>query len=615
MGAAQGLSPDAGAEAPEQAARAYAHWLLGALGLAPERELALADEHPALSWAGSGLMALTGVAEGPPRLLPSALAACADGALAALASLAPAGALDGLRGSWLLAERAAYTGWLRAGAVSMGGSCRLLATADGELAVNLAREDDWALLPAWLETDVAADWPSVAAALRKQSSAALVEQGRLLGLALARSPEPQLPPWLLVTPSFPLSPCGRGVGERGGARSVPLSFAKELRGSMTDAEKALWFHLRAGRLQGHKFKRQVPLGRYVLDFVCFGSKLVVELDGSQHLDSLKDEQRDAWLRHEGFRVLRFWNHQVVNQGGAVLEEILCQLEGPLSPTQTAIGPCMADGVRRGEAVLRLLPPHLPQGERGSKKLRPRVVDLSSLWAGPLCGHLLLRLGAEVVKVESTQRPDGARRGAPEFFDLLNAGKRSVALDLGSAAGREQLRALLGEADIVIEASRPRALRQMGISAEQLLRKNPGLTWLSLSGYGRAPEWENAIAYGDDAGVAAGLSALLRQAHGEPLICGDAIADPLTGIHAALAAWASWRQGGGQLLALSLSGVVRAALDFDTPSDVAARMADWSRVLAQSGQPVAAPRRRPGSGTASALGADTAAVFADWGLAC
>ena len=156
---------------------------------------------------------------------------------------------------------------------------------------------------------------------------------------------------------------------------------------------------------------------------------------------------------------------------------------------------------------------------------------------------------------------------------------------------------------------------MGISAEQLLRENPGLTWLSLSGYGREPEWENAIAYGDDAGVAAGLSALLRQAHGESLICGDAIADPLSGIHAALAAWASWRQGGGQLLALSLAGVVRAALDFDTPSDVPARMADWSRVLAHSGQPVAAPRRRAAAGTAAALGADTAAVFAEWGLAC
>lgn len=466
MGAAQGLSPEAGAEAPEQVARAYAHWLLNALGVAPERELALADEHPALSWAESGLMALTGRADGPPCLLPSALAACADGAIAALASLAPAGALDGLRGSRLLAERAAYTGYSRAGAVSMGGSCRLLATVDGELAVNLARDDDWALLPAWLEADVAADWPSVAAALRQRSTSALVEQGRLLGLALARSPEPRLPPWLLATPSFPLSPS-------------------------------------------------------------------------------------------------------------------------------------------------------PQGERGlsHRRRHPRVVDLSSLWAGPLCAYLLQRLGAEVVKVESTQRPDGARRGSPEFFGLLNAGKRSVALDLASAAGREQLRALLSQADIVIEASRPRALRQMGISAEQLLRENPGLTWLSLSGYGREPEWENAIAYGDDAGVAAGLSALLRQAHGESLICGDAIADPLSGIHAALAAWASWRQGGGQLLALSLAGVVRAALDFDTPSDVPARMADWSRVLAHSGQPVAAPRRRAAAGTAAALGADTAAVFAEWGLAC
>lgn len=602
MGAAQGLS---GPRPAEQTARAYAQHLLDALGLPPAQPLPLPDEHPSLSWAGSGLMALTGRADGPPRMLPSALAACADGALAALASLAPADAFEGLRGSRLLAERAAFTGFTRQGAISAGGSCRLLPTADGVIALNLAREDDWALLPAWLEAEVAADWDPVAAAVCVRPSAELIERGRLLGLAVAASPEAGARSCLQSEPIFPLSPRGRvfgspdelaqcqlGLGQtrERGARSVPLRFAKQLRVSMTDAEKALWYHLRAGRLNGHKFKRQTPLGNYILDFVCFRSKLVVELDGSQHLDSAKDEKRDAWLKSEGFRVARFWSGQVLREIDSVLSAILQLLEAPLSPT----------------------PP--PRGGRGSMRA-PRVLDLSSLWAGPLCGHLLHRIGAEVVKVESLQRPDGARRGSPEFFDLLNAGKRSVALDLASAPGRAQLRTLLGAADIVIEASRPRALRQLGIEAEALLQAHPQLTWISLTGYGREPDWEQAIAYGDDAGVAGGLTALLHAAHGEWLFAGDAIADPLTGIHAALAAWASWRQGGGRLLSIPLAGVVRAVLDFDPVPDVAARTAEWTAVLDRSGRTVALPRRREPSAAAAALGADTAAVLAEWGAAC
>src|SRR5581483_10555211 len=112
---------------------------------------------------------------------------------------------------------------------------------------------------------------------------------------------------------------------------------------------------------------------------------------------------------------------------------------------------------------------------------PLVVDLSSLWAGPLCSRLLQRCGAQVIKLESAQRPDGARNGPRAFFELLNAGKRSVVLDFASAQGRAELRALLVNADIVIEGSRPRALRQLGIEAEALIRENPRLTWLSITG--------------------------------------------------------------------------------------------------------------------------------------
>ncbi|WP_417545270.1 endonuclease domain-containing protein [Marinobacter sp.] len=105
-------------------------------------------------------------------------------------------------------------------------------------------------------------------------------------------------------------------------------FAKHLRQNMTDAEKLLWYHLRAYRLNGKRFRRQQPLGPYIVDFVHFGSRVVVEADGGQHNDSLSDKERDAWLRSQGFRVLRFWNHEILRQTDVVLSVIYDALEVP-----------------------------------------------------------------------------------------------------------------------------------------------------------------------------------------------------------------------------------------------------------------------------------------------
>ena len=111
-----------------------------------------------------------------------------------------------------------------------------------------------------------------------------------------------------------------------------------------------------------------------------------------------------------------------------------------------------------------------------------VVDLSSLWAGPLCGALLAECGCRVVKVESTPRPDGARSGSAAFFDRMNARKRSVALDLRTRGGARVLQRLLENADVVIEASRPRALAQLGIDPLQLVASGPR-AWVSITGHG------------------------------------------------------------------------------------------------------------------------------------
>lgn len=447
-------------------AERYANALLRDVGLSAGAHCAAT--HPALRNAQCGLNALTGKADGFAQLCPAPLAACADGVIAALRAVSERPALSVLDGAALLTERAACFGYTRAGSVSSGGSCRLLPAADGWLALNLARDSDRDLIPAWLETETAHDWQSLGTLLRDFSVDAAVTRGRLLGLAVS---------------------------------------------AMTPTESSV----------------------------------------------------RPWLRQ-----------QIVAQK-------------PVATINT---------VRANSA--------------------PLVIDLSSLWAGPLCGYLLQTLGARVIKVESTQRPDGARFGAESFFDLLNANKDCVALNLNSENGREQLRQLLLRADIVIEASRPRALRQMNIVAEEIIAQNPTLTWVSITGYGRDEPQGNWIAFGDDAGVAAGLSQLLFDATGEPLFCGDAIADPLTGMHAALAAWAGYLRGGGELLDLSLRDVVAHCIHFGSeidPRSTSERYRDWMAVLEQSGASVGEPRARTPAARAHALGVDTQAVLAEFGIAC
>jgi very-short-patch-repair endonuclease len=98
--------------------------------------------------------------------------------------------------------------------------------------------------------------------------------------------------------------------------------ARALRREMTEAERCLWYQLRGHRFMGLKFRRQQPLGRYIVDFICLEIGLVIELDGGQHAQQLAyDQRRDLWLQEQGFTVLRFWNHEVLQQTAAVLEQL------------------------------------------------------------------------------------------------------------------------------------------------------------------------------------------------------------------------------------------------------------------------------------------------------
>lgn len=107
--------------------------------------------------------------------------------------------------------------------------------------------------------------------------------------------------------------------------------AKKLRADMTDAERVLWRELRAQRFGDWKFRRQQPIGRYIVDFVCFSAKCVIEADGGQHQNSASDAERNAWLQREGYTVLRYWNHQILTQVPDVLEDIERALRRAPSP--------------------------------------------------------------------------------------------------------------------------------------------------------------------------------------------------------------------------------------------------------------------------------------------
>ncbi|MFT4060003.1 MAG: endonuclease domain-containing protein [Legionella sp.] len=108
-------------------------------------------------------------------------------------------------------------------------------------------------------------------------------------------------------------------------KSVLRQRARNLRKNSTDAERHLWYYLRANRL-GFKFKRQVPIGEYIVDFVCLENRLIIELDGGQHMDNqIYDTNRTDWLKTHGFNVLRFWNHDIFQQTPLVLDAIMTAL--------------------------------------------------------------------------------------------------------------------------------------------------------------------------------------------------------------------------------------------------------------------------------------------------
>lgn len=111
--------------------------------------------------------------------------------------------------------------------------------------------------------------------------------------------------------------------------AAPVSRARHLRHQLTDAEKALWQRLRDKQLSGFRFRRQAPVGDYIVDFACFSPRLVIELDGGQHAQTAHqkhDAARTVWLESQGFRVIRFWNNDALQNTDGVVMEIIGVLE-------------------------------------------------------------------------------------------------------------------------------------------------------------------------------------------------------------------------------------------------------------------------------------------------
>jgi len=114
---------------------------------------------------------------------------------------------------------------------------------------------------------------------------------------------------------------------------IPL--ASELRRRQTDSERKLWSRLCAKQMEGVKFRRQQPIGSYIADFICFEKRLIIELDGGQHMiQATKDKTRDGWLRQQGYKVLRFWDHEIFENFTGVLNSIrnnIIRTPSPSSP--------------------------------------------------------------------------------------------------------------------------------------------------------------------------------------------------------------------------------------------------------------------------------------------
>jgi len=248
----------------------------------------------------------------------------------------------------------------------------------------------------------------------------------------------------------------------------------------------------------------------------------------------------------------------------------------------------------GEQAAPSAPWRVTEGPASTAVHDPLVVDLSALWAGPLCAQLLGSLGSRVIKVEDPARPDGTRHGPRLLLDVLNGGKRSVALDLRSPDGRRALDQLLDAADVVVSSARPRAFEALGIDVAAVVARTPTV-WVAITAHGWSGHGRDRVGFGDDAAVAGGL-VVAGPADAYPRFIADAVADPLTGVLAAVMAREALARGGSWFIDAPLAAAAAYATGLSAADDAP------SEITAEP------PRARTPSRRARTLGADTVAVL-------
>ena len=263
---------------------------------------------------------------------------------------------------------------------------------------------------------------------------------------------------------------------------------------------------------------------------------------------------DGWIavnlpRQSDLDLVPAWLGETASDGAGI-EGLVAQQDSGTLVAQAALLGLAVSAV--GEIRHGALEPRRIGFGPAAGRLGPiRVVDLSSLWAGPLCGSILAAMGAEVTKVESRHRPDTSR-ASPAFDERVNGLKAALSLDFGDARDRSELLDRMTQADVIITSARPRAFAQLGLAPDTVFKAKSGLVWIAITGHGWDGVVGERVAFGDDAAAAGGL--LTWSSQGEPRFAGDALADPLTGLVAACAGLRARQAGGGVMIDAAMSRV-------------------------------------------------------------
>lgn len=272
-------------------------------------------------------------------------------------------------------------------------------------------------------------------------------------------------------------------------------------------------------------------------------RLIRAADGWIAVNLARDDDRDlvpAWLG--GASGVEPWSALAAGARNRSWRELIAGAD-LLGLPAAGVGEVGSEGLEAPHIVLGA-------GSTARRAGSLKVVDLSALWAGPLCGAILAQMGASVLKVESVRRPDPTRTATPAFHRALNGAKGELSLDLSTPEGVGRLRTEVLSADVLITSARPRAFDGLGLAPDQVFAANPRLVWVAVTGYGWTGAGASRVAFGDDAAAAGGL--LAWTPGGEPRFLGDALADPVTGLAAAAGALRALLSGGGVLVDAALA---------------------------------------------------------------